>query len=99
MIPEYLDTRQLEAFVAVMSIGSMTGAAKALGKSQPVITRLIQYLEQELGFHLLHRNGPRLAPTEQGVNFFSHAELFLSGLRAISERARSIATAEARSIE
>ncbi|WP_245437468.1 MULTISPECIES: LysR family transcriptional regulator [Neorhizobium] len=33
----------------------MTGAAKALGKSQPVITRLIQDLEQELGFPILHR--------------------------------------------
>ena len=99
MPPEYLDTRQLEAFVAVISIGSMTGAAKALGKSQPVVTRLIQDLEQELGFALLHRNGPRIAPTEQGVAFFAQAELFLSGLRTISERARMIEKAEARPIE
>jgi DNA-binding transcriptional LysR family regulator len=99
MIPQYLDTKQLEAFVAVMSIGSMTGAAKALGKSQPVVTRLIQDLEEELGFELLHRNGPRIAPTEQGVMFFAQAELFLSGLRTISERARGIAGAEARAIE
>jgi len=99
MVPDYLETRQLEAFVAVMSIGSMTGAAKALGKSQPVITRLIQDLEQELGFPLLHRNGPRIAPTEQGVTFFAQAELFLSGLRTISERARQIAEASARPIE
>lgn len=49
MIPDYLDTRQLEAFVAVVSIGSMTGAAKALGKSQSVMTRLIQDLEKEIG--------------------------------------------------
>uniref|UniRef100_UPI003100ADF6 helix-turn-helix domain-containing protein n=1 Tax=Neorhizobium sp. EC2-8 TaxID=3129230 RepID=UPI003100ADF6 len=66
MPAEYLDTKQLEAFIAVMSIGSMTGAAKALGKSQPVITRLIQDLEHDLGFSVLHRNGPRIAPTEQG---------------------------------
>ncbi|WP_117194818.1 LysR family transcriptional regulator [Rhizobium terrae] len=99
MPPEYLDTRQLEAFVAVMSIGSMTGAAKALGKSQPVVTRLIQELEQELGFPVLHRNGPRIAPTEQGVAFFSQAELFLSGLRTISERARQIETAQAKAVE
>lgn len=99
MIPTYLDTKQLEAFVAVMSIGSMTGAAKALGKSQPVVTRLIQDLEQEVGFALLHRNGPRIAPTEQGVSFFQQAELFLGGLRTISERARDIAAAKARPIE
>lgn len=99
MIPDYLETRQLEAFVAVVSIGSMTGAAKALGKSQPVVTRLIQDLEKELGFAVLHRNGPRIAPTEQGLAFFSQAELFLSGLRTISERARGIGAAAPRPIE
>lgn len=99
MIPDYLDTRQLEAFVAVVSIGSMTGAAKALGKSQPVVTRLIQDLEKEVGFVVLHRNGPRIAPTEQGIALFSQAELFLSGLRTISERARTIGAAIPRPIE
>lgn len=99
MATDYLDTRQLEAFVAVVSIGSMTGAAKALGKSQPVITRLIQDLEGELGFSLLHRNGPRIAPTEKGVAFFSQAELFLSGLRTISERARRIEATRPTAIE
>ncbi|MGE7368833.1 LysR family transcriptional regulator [Neorhizobium sp. NPDC001467] len=99
MVTDYLDTRQLEAFVAVVSIGSMTGAAKALGKSQPVITRLIQELERDVGFTVLHRNGPRIAPTEPGLALFSQAELFLSGLRTISERARTIATAAPRPIE
>jgi DNA-binding transcriptional LysR family regulator len=99
MVPDYLDTRQLEAFVAVVSVGSMTGAAKTLGKSQPVVTRLIQDLEKELGFTVLRRMGPRIAPTEQGLAFFAQAELFLSGLRTISERARSISGAAPRPIE
>ncbi|NWJ25806.1 LysR family transcriptional regulator [Rhizobium sp. RM] len=99
MVSDYLDTRQLEAFVAVVSIGSITGAAKALGKSQPVVTRLIQDLEGELGFALLHRNGPRITPTEKGVAFYSQAELFLSGLKTISERARRIEASRPTSIE
>ncbi len=99
MVSDFLDTRQLEAFVAVVSIGSVTGAAKALGKSQPVVTRLVQDLEGELGFALLHRNGPRITPTEKGVAFFSQAELFLSGLRTISERARRIESARPTAIE
>ncbi|WP_136684052.1 LysR family transcriptional regulator [Falsirhodobacter xinxiangensis] len=90
MDPNYLDTKQLEAFVAVVSIGSMTGAAKALGRSQSVITRLIQELEEELGFALLHRNGPRITPTQQGLAFHEQADLFLSGLRTIGARARAI---------
>lgn len=96
---DFIDTRQLEAFAAVMTVGSITGAAKRLGKSQPVVTRLIQDLEQDLGFALLRRNGPRIAPTEQGVAFFLQAENFLSGLRTISEKARMIAEGAARPIE
>lgn len=95
----YLDPKQLEAFVAVLSVGSMTAAAKALGKSQPAVSRLIQDLEQELGFVLLHRNGPRISPTEQGIAFFAQAELFLAGLRTISERARQIESARPMPIE
>lgn len=88
--PEFLDAQQLQAFVAVLSTGSMTGAAKALNKSQSVVTRLIQELERALGFSLLHRNGPRIAPTEQAIAFLGEAELYLGGLRAIGERARHI---------
>ncbi|MDP3339248.1 LysR family transcriptional regulator [Frigidibacter sp.] len=99
MTSPYLDTRQLEAFVAVISIGSMTGAARALGRSQPVVTRLIQELEAELGFPLLHRNGPRISPTQQGVAFYGQAEVILGGLRTIAERARGIAGAAPQPIE
>lgn len=91
MPPDYLDPRQIQAFVAVISTGSMTGAARALGRSQSAVSRLIQDLEEDVGFALLHRNGPRIAPTERGVAFFAEAELFLAGLRTIGERARGLA--------
>ncbi|KKB12179.1 LysR family transcriptional regulator [Devosia geojensis] len=90
---KYFDTKQLEAFSAVVSIGSMTGAARAIGRSQPVITRLIQDLEAEVGFALLHRSGPRISPTAQGLAFYEQVEVFLSGLRAIADKAEAIETA------
>lgn len=96
---KYFDTKQLEAFSAVVSIGSMTGAAKAIGRSQPVITRLIQDLEADVGFALLHRNGPRITPTVQGIAFYEQVEVFLSGLRAITEKAENIARAAPLPIE
>lgn len=94
MRSNYLDTRQLEAFAAVVSVGSITGAAKALGLSQPMITRHIQDLEAQIGFALLHRSGPRVTPTRQGLAFHDDIETFLTGLRTISERAQAIRTAD-----
>ena len=68
------DLRQLEAFAAVISTGSVTGAAKVIGKSQPVVSRLIQELESDLGFDLFTRYGRRITPTENGVSFYREVE-------------------------
>lgn len=90
-----MELRQLEAFVAVMSVGSVTGAARVLSRSQPAITRLVQELEAEIGYALFTRNGPRLTPTEQGFLLFEDAERALAGLRRIHERSAEIARGEA----
>ncbi|WP_330873452.1 LysR family transcriptional regulator [Rouxiella chamberiensis] len=62
-----LDLRQLEAFSAVISSGSVTAAAKVLQRSQPAVSRLIQDLENAIGYPLFVRNGPRIHPTETGA--------------------------------
>lgn len=90
-----METRQLEAFAAVMSTGSITGAAKLLARSQPALTRQIQELEAEIGYALLARNGPRVAPTSQGLLLFEEAERALASLRRIHERAAEIAREDA----
>jgi DNA-binding transcriptional LysR family regulator len=84
------DIRQLEAFAAVMSAGSVTGAARLLGRSQPAVTRLIQDLEADIGYALLHRSGPRISPTSRGVLFHTEVERHLAGLAHIRERANAI---------
>ncbi|EPE96842.1 LysR family transcriptional regulator [Rhizobium grahamii] len=89
-----LDIRQLEAFAAVMSAGSVTGAARLLGRSQPAVTRLIQDLEADLGYALLHRSGPRITPTSRGLLFHAEVERHLASLAHIRERAEAIALDE-----
>ncbi|MEK1850690.1 MAG: LysR family transcriptional regulator [Phyllobacterium sp.] len=84
------DIRQLEAFAAVMSAGSVTGAARLLGRSQPAVTRLIQDLEADIGYPLLHRSGPRITPTSRGVLFHAVVERHLASLAHIRERANAI---------
>lgn len=57
-----MELRQLEAFAAVMSTGSVTAAGRLLGRSQPAISRLLQELEAEIGYALFSRSGPRVTP-------------------------------------
>src|SRR5690606_11063651 len=91
-----MELRQLEAFAAVMSTGSVTAAGRLLGRSQPAITRLIQELEAEIGYALFTRNGPRVTPTEQGFLLYDDVERALVNLQQIRNRAEEIARGDAR---
>ncbi|UZJ57731.1 LysR family transcriptional regulator [Pseudomonas sp. KU26590] len=89
-----MDLRQLEAFAAVMSAGSVTAAGKMLGRSQPSVTRVIQELEQELGFALFERSGPKVTPTHKAFMMYGEVESALLGIRNIRQRAAHIAQEE-----
>jgi DNA-binding transcriptional LysR family regulator len=52
------------AFGAVMQAGTLSGAARRLGLTQPTIGRQIEALEQKLGYPLFVRSRQGLAPTE-----------------------------------
>jgi DNA-binding transcriptional LysR family regulator len=94
-----MELKQLEAFLAVLSAGSITAAARLLDRSQPAVSRLIQELESDIGFELLHRNGPRITPTERGIRFHAEAERLVTGIGRLHERAKAIAAEEALPIE
>lgn len=94
-----MEIRELEAFLAVMSAGSITGAARLLDRSQSQVTRLIQDLETSLGFPLFDRNGPKITPSDKGVAFHTEAERFISGIEHLRERARRITLKEPDPIE
>ena len=47
--------KQVDAFRAVVSSGSVTGASVILGTSQPAVSRLISDLEKEIGYELFFR--------------------------------------------
>ncbi|MCY1223201.1 MAG: LysR family transcriptional regulator [Achromobacter veterisilvae] len=90
-----MELRQLEAFAAVMSTGSVTAAGRLLGRSQPAISRLLQELEAEIGYPLFARSGPRVTPTEQGFLLYDDVERALTGLQQIRGRADEIARGQA----
>ncbi len=95
MDKRHFDIRQMESFAAVMSTGSMTAAARLTGRSQPAVTRLVQELEADVGFSLLHRSGPRITPTPNGVRFHRDVERALLCFEQMRARADAIAQGHA----
>jgi LysR family transcriptional regulator of abg operon len=70
-----LSLAQLRQFVALAEVGSVGGAARALGVSQPAATKSLRALEAELGVVLVRR-------TARGTELTKHGHTFL--LRARS---------------
>jgi len=59
--------RQIELFHAVLTTGSLTGAADLLNISQPAASKALQHAEQQLGFALFSRVRGRLQPTKEAL--------------------------------
>ena len=59
--------RYIELFHAVLSTGSLTGAASLLNVSQPAASKALQQAENHLGFPLFSRVRGRLQPTPQAL--------------------------------
>jgi DNA-binding transcriptional LysR family regulator len=82
-----LNPRQIEAFRAVIVMGSVTGASQALNVTQPAVTRLIHDLQRSLGLPLFVRRGSRLVPTEEALALYREVERQFVGLDRIARAA------------
>ena len=83
---------QLEAFVEVARLGSVTRAADALYATQPTLTARLKGLEQELDAQLFVRSQRGMRLSDAGRAFLPYAERTLdsvsSGRRLLAELAR-----------
>jgi DNA-binding transcriptional LysR family regulator len=82
----------LRAFVAIVDRGSLTSAARQLGRSLQSVSRSLAALEREIGVELVRRTTRRSAPTEAGIAFFQRlkpalAEIDAAALDAADRRA------------
>jgi DNA-binding transcriptional LysR family regulator len=83
------DIDDYAAFIAVVDKGSLTAAARSLGRSLQVISRALARLERELGVELVRRTTRRLQPTPAGLAFQAKIKAALSDIdlaRAEAER-------------
>lgn len=94
-----LTVGQLRAFAAVVEIGTVTGAASGLNRTQPQVSRLVADLEEAVGFDLFSREGRKLVLTKRGARLYDetkHALDSLENLERTAERIRDGAETELR---
>jgi DNA-binding transcriptional LysR family regulator len=73
-----MDTRQLQAFCAVVEKKSFSQAAEQLGVTQPAVSLQVRALEERVGQTLLDRSGRRVEPTEAGERLYRSAQRMLA---------------------
>lgn len=86
-----IDAAGLRVMKAIADEGSFTGAALALGYSQPAISQMVRRLEQRTGTVLVERVGRNVRLTEAGQVLARHAVAVLSALDAAEEEVAAIA--------
>lgn len=74
----HLSFRQLSTFREVMRSGSISQAARAVGRTQPAVSTMIQTLEDQLGFQLFTRQQGKLIPTPEAHFFLEECEEILT---------------------
>jgi DNA-binding transcriptional LysR family regulator len=79
--------RQLEVFEAIYSHGSISSAARALGVSQPTLSKTLHHLEDSLGIRLFLLSRGRLIPTEEAHALMKEAGDVFERLRALRQTA------------
>lgn len=79
----------IAAFAAVCDASGFAPAARRLGLSPSVVTRLVAGLEEQLGVRLLHRTTRSLHLTEAGARYLDRVRLLLADLKEADEIARS----------
>jgi molybdate transport repressor ModE-like protein len=79
-----VELRHLLALKAVAEVGSLAGAARHLGYSQPAISQQLAALERLVGLRLVERRagGRSVRLTEAGERTLGHAEAILVRARA-----------------
>lgn len=91
MMVAVVDAAGLRVMRAIADEGSFTGAALALGFSQPAISQMVRRMEQRTGTALVERVGRNVRLTEAGQVLARHAVGVLAALDAAEEEVAAIA--------
>ncbi len=82
--PLTFDWNHTRAFLVTAEEGTLSAAAKALGTTQPTLSRQVAALETQLGITLFERVGQRLVLTDSGVELLEHARAMSASAQKFS---------------
>jgi len=77
-----MNTQQLLVFTEVMKSGSVSAAARTLGRTQPAVSASLKTLENLLGTTLFVREGKRLNPVPEAHYLYAEAIKILEQLKS-----------------
>lgn len=86
-----LTIQQLQTFREVMRTGSISEAARVLGRTQPAVSAVIANLEGQLGFALFLREHGRLAPRPEALYLLEETEDILNRLARTTQSMAELA--------
>lgn len=87
-----LSLRQLTIFREVMRSGSISQAARSVGRTQPAVSTMIRTLEDQLGFALFVRMRGKLTPTPEAQFFLEECEDILGRMERTERTLGRIST-------
>lgn len=85
-----INLRQIEVFRQIFETSSVTGAAHALGISQPAVSKQLATLERQCGFPLFLRTSGRLVPTPEARLLAIEIERLFENVNRFDHIAQSI---------
>lgn len=69
-----MEWSDIRIFLAIARAGTLQGAARAIGQTQPTMGRRLRALEDSLGHTLFQRTADGLVLTDEGAGMLAHAE-------------------------
>ncbi len=88
----HLSLRQLATFREVMRSGSISQAARTVGRTQPAVSTMMRTLEDQLGFALFMRTHGKLTPTPEARFFLEECEEILERVERTERTLERIST-------
>lgn len=90
-----MNMSQLPYIIAIASTGSLSGASRVVGVSQPAVSKYLSELEHDIGLKLFEADGKKLRPTQAGRVYIQAAQDILN----LAQRTTSSIASLGRSVE